>query len=58
MAAILKQHWTLLKGQNFTINSFVVVAVFGNKDVESAVKHQSTNHMNVASNIVAGVNGA
>jgi len=30
-ATMSKQHTTLSKGRNFTINSFDIVAVFGNK---------------------------
>jgi len=44
-ATMSKQHSTLSKGQNFTINSFDIVGVFGNK-VERCF------------DIVAGVEGA
>jgi len=44
-ATVSKQHSTLSKGRNFTVNSFVIVAVFGNK-----VEH--------CYDIVVGVDGA
>jgi len=55
MARLSKQHSTLSKGQNFTINSFDIVAVFGNK-----VKYFALTKSNVAGTLLlvwTGLNG-
>jgi len=51
-ATMSKQHSTLSKGRNFTINSFDIVAVFGNKVERWFEKVER------CFDIVAGVDGA
>ena len=57
-ATMSKQHSTVSKGRNFTINSFDTVAVLGNKVEYCFDKvERSFNRVACCFNIVAGVDG-